>query len=88
MNHCILTHITAHQQAYDHAGVLHRDISAGNILIVDEAKSTIEFGMLIDWDLSKMVGQGGTTSTARQHTRTVSNVHNAACLQIPDMSCH
>jgi RIO-like serine/threonine protein kinase len=86
VNHCILTHVTAHEQAL-RAGVLHRDISAGNIMIVDEAKSTIEFGMLIDWDLSKMVYAGGT-STARQHTRTVSNVHNAVRLHIPDMFCH
>ena len=89
VNHCILTHVTAHKLAYD-ASVLHRDISAGNIMIVDddEAKSDIRYGMLIDWDLSKMVDAMGTTSMARQHTRTVSNMHNAVRLWIPDMSCH
>ena len=82
-------HITAHKLAHD-AGVLHRDISAGNIMIVDndEAKLDIKYGMLIDWDLSKMVNAVGTMSTACQHTRTVSNVHNAVRLRIPDMSCH
>jgi len=82
-------HVTAHKLAHD-AGVLHCNISAGNIMIVDddEAKSDIKYGMLIDWDLSKMVDAMGTTSTARQHTHTVSNVHNAVRLQIPDMSCH
>ena len=82
-------HVTAHKLAHD-AGVLHRDISARNIMIVDddEAKLDIKYGMLIDWDLSKMVDAMGTTSTARQHTRTVSNMHNAVRLWIPDMSCH
>ena len=82
-------HVTAHKLAHN-AGVLHRDISTGNIMIVDddEAKSDIKYGMLIDWDLSKMVYAMGTTSTARQHKRTVSNVHNAVRLWIPDMSCH
>ncbi|KIL56590.1 hypothetical protein M378DRAFT_16984 [Amanita muscaria Koide BX008] len=36
----------AHQHAYFNAHVLHRDISAGNILITYEGK-----GLLIDWDL-------------------------------------
>jgi hypothetical protein len=69
-----LTRIIAHEAAYG-AGILHRDISAGNILIVgkEELNSedlNIEGGMLIDWDLSKIVHP--EDNTARQFTRTVS----------------
>jgi tRNA A-37 threonylcarbamoyl transferase component Bud32 len=46
---CILTCITAHQ-----AGILHHDISASNIMIVDLG-GNLEGGMLIDWDLSKAI---------------------------------
>jgi tRNA A-37 threonylcarbamoyl transferase component Bud32 len=59
------------------AGVLHRDISVGNILIVGER------GILIDWDLSKRIKKTEysadmhhtddhqTTDQVRQPTRTV-----------------
>ena len=72
-----LTQIIAHKQAWK-IGILHRDISAGNILIVDngelnpeDTNEPIRKGLLIDWDLSKSVTQDGPT-TARQYTRTVS----------------
>jgi len=37
----------AHTEAFEKAGILHRDISIGNIIISDRG------GLLIDWDLSK-----------------------------------
>ncbi|GJJ09153.1 hypothetical protein Clacol_003375 [Clathrus columnatus] len=37
----------AHRAAYFNAGILHRDISSGNIMIYNKE------GLLIDWDLSK-----------------------------------
>jgi RIO-like serine/threonine protein kinase len=40
----------AHKQAYEEAGILHRDISAGNIILTDDGK-----GLLIDWDLCNRV---------------------------------
>ena len=40
---------SAHWEAYDEKGVLHRDISASNIMI--DAKTGE--GLLVDWDLSK-----------------------------------
>jgi serine/threonine protein kinase len=69
-------HVTAHEAAHK-AGVLHRDISAGNIMIVDEGNPNIEHGMLIDWDHSKMVEP---VTGARQHARAVSNLPKAVCL--------
>jgi hypothetical protein len=75
-----LTHIVAHEAAYG-AGVLHRDISPGNILIFgegergdsdDENELRIDGGMLIDWDLSKVDCKNDKHSTTRRHARTVS----------------
>ena len=49
----VLTRITAHQAACK-AGVLHGDLSPGNIMPIDSETGTdINNGMLIDWDLSK-----------------------------------
>ncbi|KAA1467225.1 hypothetical protein DENSPDRAFT_926442 [Dentipellis sp. KUC8613] len=43
--------LIAHWDAFFLAKVLHRDISGGNILIVEDGEETR--GVLIDWDLSK-----------------------------------
>ncbi|KAI0046339.1 hypothetical protein FA95DRAFT_1560215, partial [Auriscalpium vulgare] len=40
--------LTAHAEAYTKAKILHRDVSAGNILIDEDGR-----GVLIDWDLSR-----------------------------------
>ena len=48
------------------AGVLHRDISVGNILIINRQ------GILINWDLSKwLVREANSKNEVRQPTRTV-----------------
>ncbi|KAI0291947.1 hypothetical protein B0F90DRAFT_304810 [Multifurca ochricompacta] len=56
--------IIAHSAAYERTGMLHRDVSAGNILIGEDGR-----GILIDWDLSKRVTKG-VEEKARQHSRT------------------
>ncbi|KAH9038581.1 hypothetical protein EDB85DRAFT_1887952 [Lactarius pseudohatsudake] len=56
--------ITAHTGAYERVGILHRDVSAGNILIT-EGRS----GILIDWDLSKKVVKD-RSEKQRQYSRT------------------
>ena len=55
----------AHTAAYDKTRILHRDVSAGNILITDNGG-----GILIDWDLSKKVKEHADPKP-RQHSRTV-----------------
>ncbi|KAJ7589507.1 hypothetical protein C8J56DRAFT_826732 [Mycena floridula] len=45
----------AHREAYLRCGYLHRDISEGNILIVDAEEGTK--GLLIDWELSKHINE-------------------------------
>jgi hypothetical protein len=46
--------VQAHGEAYEKAGILHRDISPGNIMITEEGR-----GFLIDWDLAKSIhGEG------------------------------
>ena len=45
-----------HRQAWESKGLLHRDISAGNILIlryIDKNGKKQGIGILIDWDLCK-----------------------------------
>ncbi|KAH9960890.1 hypothetical protein BC827DRAFT_1384148 [Russula dissimulans] len=56
--------IEAHTAAYEKAQILHRDVSAGNIMIADDGS-----GMLIDWDLSKKVIKD-VDEKARSHSRT------------------
>ena len=46
------------------AGFLHRDFSPGNVIITVDGK-----GLLIDWDLSKLLA--GKSETPRRATRTV-----------------
>ncbi|THU79571.1 hypothetical protein K435DRAFT_697535, partial [Dendrothele bispora CBS 962.96] len=57
--------LIAHSDAYEKALVLHRDISPGNILILDDGT-----GMLIDWDLCSHLDN--PVSSQRQFDRTVS----------------
>lgn len=49
----------AHSRAFELAKILHRDISAGNILLTDEGR-----GLLIDWELAKNVDQRDGTVSA------------------------
>lgn len=69
-------HLTAHAAAFE-AHILHRDISPGNIMIVDnDHNPNIKDGMLIDWDHSKMIRSD--SDHARQHARTVSNPQSSS----------
>jgi len=56
--------LVAHTEAYNNAGILHRDVSVGNIIISDRG------GLLIDWDLSREVDR--LLQVPRQPFRTVS----------------
>ena len=55
----------AHDAAYYDANILHRDISAGNIMISEGGGG----GFLIDWDMCVRVGSGAKSS--RRVERTV-----------------
>ncbi|KAF9514248.1 hypothetical protein BS47DRAFT_1343410, partial [Hydnum rufescens UP504] len=61
--HAIADAMEAHQDAFDKAKILHRDISVGNIVIKADGK-----GMLIDWDLSLDISH--PQSSARRLKRT------------------
>ncbi|KAI0263436.1 hypothetical protein BC834DRAFT_938764 [Gloeopeniophorella convolvens] len=56
--------IVAHSDAYSKARVLHRDVSAGNILIDGDGH-----GILIDWDLSKKLPGPGEDAKQRRASR-------------------
>ena len=60
--------LTAHISAYENAQILHRDVSAGNILITDDGS-----GILIDWDLSKVTPE--VEAKPRRHSRTVRSLN-------------
>ncbi|KAJ3499523.1 hypothetical protein NLJ89_g10093 [Agrocybe chaxingu] len=57
--HCALI---AHFEAVTKAGILHRDISVGNIIITDSG------GLLIDWELSKKISLTGPRALERTGT--------------------
>ncbi|OJT06618.1 hypothetical protein TRAPUB_2545, partial [Trametes pubescens] len=52
----ILDCLEAHEDAYLKAGVIHRDISCGNLLMLpreEPSGDTVYEGLLVDWELSK-----------------------------------
>ncbi|KAF9801215.1 hypothetical protein IEO21_10176 [Rhodonia placenta] len=52
----MLDTLLAHEAAWERANVMHRDISAANLLMLPDPESTDEIimsGLLIDWDLAK-----------------------------------
>ena len=77
----MLTTVVTNPAHYDawKAGVIHRDISAGNVLI--RITETIEDGkyvrkregILADWELSTVVMSGDITDSTRAIDRTVSS---------------
>ncbi|KAI0764251.1 hypothetical protein BD413DRAFT_680539 [Trametes elegans] len=69
---CVITH----RDAYVHFGLLHRDISAGNMMILPRIeeqngrKRVTWRGVLIDWELAKYVPKDDSAQSARQPERT------------------
>ncbi|KAG1763736.1 hypothetical protein EV702DRAFT_1156666 [Suillus placidus] len=53
--------LEAHEDAYNKAGILHRDVSVGNLIVTDDGE-----GLLIDWDLCRKRG----IIQKRRHDRT------------------
>ena len=57
------------------AKVLHRDKSAGNIMITDEGR-----GLLVDWDLSKLLITEGEAESPSERTVWVATIIFHSCL--------
>ncbi|KAF8132577.1 hypothetical protein EV363DRAFT_1328895 [Boletus edulis] len=55
--------LQAHSHAVNHARLLHRDISAGNIILTDKGK-----GLLIDWEMAKKMDERGSRCPDRTGT--------------------
>lgn len=68
----------AHYDATTKAKILHRDISAGNIIIVKEEGE--ETGILIDWEMCKHIGEPPAPAISRE--LTVSSVPSHPTLLI------
>ena len=60
----LIVFLSAVQQAYS-VGILHRDLSAGNIMIVKDKKTKEWRGLLIDWDMCILLENGGTPRRGR-----------------------
>ncbi|KAH8927651.1 hypothetical protein BT69DRAFT_1258121 [Atractiella rhizophila] len=58
--------LIAHKVAFENAGLLHRDISAGNIIL--NTKDAEERGFLIDWELAKVQTSADTRLNERAGT--------------------
>ncbi|KAI0794681.1 hypothetical protein C8Q74DRAFT_1327219 [Fomes fomentarius] len=82
LTHIFIDVLTAHFCAYDEAGVLHRDISVGNIMIDPATRR----GLLIDWDLSRLVEQLGSGPVEPDRSGTWST-RSALLLQYPRKPC-
>lgn len=83
MNHS-LSNNPAHRDAYVDAKIIHRDISAGNIILVQDEEGNWT-GMLNDWELSKRV-EGTRYPNGRQPDRTVRHPLYPFRLANPDMT--
>ncbi|KAI0764194.1 hypothetical protein BD413DRAFT_578204 [Trametes elegans] len=77
LSNCVL----GHGYAYEDHGLLHRDISAGNVLILPGlkdapeslgpgAKMVIWTGVLTDWELAKFVSKHGSSQDVQRPERT------------------
>ena len=81
-----LTILVGHADAVNKCGLLHRDISSGNILILPTFETTEEGtelrvawrGILCDWELSKSIAQSENDEMARQPEQTVRNLPSLA----------
>ncbi|KAI0641581.1 hypothetical protein C8Q79DRAFT_1014033 [Trametes meyenii] len=71
--------ITTHARAYKRYSLLHRDISAGNVIIRPHLREipgrqgwneVVWTGILTDWELAKVVPKDGTKQAARQSEHT------------------
>ncbi|OJT01967.1 hypothetical protein TRAPUB_7611, partial [Trametes pubescens] len=65
--------VLAHESAYLKAGVIHRDISSGNLLMLPKKLPSgrlVYRGLLTDWELSKRVEQEGETPRHPDRTGT------------------
>ena len=55
--------ILAHRWVHDSANILHWDISPGNIMITEGGQ-----GLLVDWDLSKVLGNASEGPSPPERT--------------------
>ncbi|KAI0634546.1 hypothetical protein C8Q77DRAFT_1073101 [Trametes polyzona] len=69
----ILLALSTHRTAWEKAGILHRDVSVGNILLYDDITENGEERvqvLLSDWDLAKTKEQLGRKATQRKRSGT------------------
>ncbi|OBZ74058.1 Thymus-specific serine protease [Grifola frondosa] len=86
MARAIYAALTAHKEAWEKGGILHRDVSDGNIMICDDVKD--EYGQrtstafLNDWDLAKYKHELAKTPMQKTRSGTWQFI-SAALLRFP-----
>ncbi|KAI0641638.1 hypothetical protein C8Q79DRAFT_1014076 [Trametes meyenii] len=85
--------ITAHSVAYSRYKIMHRDVSAGNVLILPRLvpgpkRGNIVrwYGFLTDWELAKPVAERPSEDTARQPERTGTRQFMSVAYVVSDWS--
>ncbi|KAH9936638.1 uncharacterized protein B0H18DRAFT_1206888 [Fomitopsis serialis] len=82
--------LTAHQDAWEKAGVLHRDISSGNLLlrcVIRDGKVVGWIGILVDWGLCKYKDELGMRSVLKTRSGTWQFI-SAVLLAFPGHFAH
>ena len=66
-----VTCVSAHGDAYERKGLIHRDISAGNVLIYPDATPDkngdvyeSRVGLLADWEIAERISENGSGTSA------------------------
>ena len=66
--------VIGHKGAWTKGGVMHRDISDGNIVLWEEVEGERMTGLLIDWDLCKLKSELENENRETEKDRSVSRL--------------
>ena len=74
------------RDAHSIASRLHRDISAGNIILVREEDREMRHGYLVDWDASCDIEESGAATEPGRAVRVSHTLHIASLWKLISLS--